>query len=187
MPAEPVLDIRDLSVELSIGGRWIQALDRVGLTIQRGEVLGLVGESGSGKSLTALSIAGLLPANARVTGGAIRLMGEDVLGKSEAELNRLRARSVALTGWLESLLEARLGGRIEILTPRDPEARGAQLSVRLSGTRGGGRALFDRLLAGGLTCDWREPDVIRLAPAPMYNSYVDCWRAVEMVDRAINA
>jgi kynureninase len=99
----------------------------------------------------------------------------------------LRARSVALTGWLEGLLDARLAGRIEILSPRDPEARGAQLSVRLRGRPGGGRALFDRLLAGGLTCDWREPDVIRLAPAPMYNSYEDCWRAVELIDQALSA
>ena len=87
-----------------------------------------------------------------------------------------------LTGWLEELLEARLGGRIEILTPRDPEARGAQLSVRLCGARGHGRALFDRMLARGLTCDWREPDVIRLAPAPLYNSYEDCWRAVALIE-----
>jgi kynureninase len=99
----------------------------------------------------------------------------------------LRARSVALTGWLERLLDARLTGRIEILSPRGPEARGAQLSVRLRGRPGGGRALFDRLLAGGLTCDWREPDVIRLAPAPMYNSYEDCWRAVELIDQALSA
>jgi kynureninase len=99
----------------------------------------------------------------------------------------LRARSLALTGWLERLLEARLAGRIEILSPRDAEARGAQLSVRLSGTRGGGRALFDRLLGSGLTCDWREPDVIRLAPAPMYNSYEDCWRAVELIEAALSA
>jgi kynureninase len=106
---------------------------------------------------------------------------------SVAGLPSLRARSVQLTGWLEGLLESRLGGRIEILTPRDPEARGAQLSVRLRGTRGGGRALFERLLAGGLTCDWREPDVIRLAPAPLYNSYEDCWRAVELVAGILSA
>jgi kynureninase len=104
-----------------------------------------------------------------------------------AGMPALRARSVALTAWLEELLEARLAGRIEILTPRDPEARGAQLSVRLCGARGSGRALFDRLLAGGLTCDWREPDVIRLAPAPMYNSYEDCWRAVELIAGAFSA
>jgi kynureninase len=104
-----------------------------------------------------------------------------------AGMPALRARSVLLTGWLERLLVDRLGDRIEILTPRDPEARGAQLSVRLAGTRGGGRPLFDRLLAGGLTCDWREPDVIRLAPAPLYNSFEDCWRAVGLVQDELNA
>ena len=104
---------------------------------------------------------------------------------AQAGMPVLRARSKALTGWLEQLLLARLGERIEILTPRDPERRGAQLSVRLRGRRGGGRALFDRLLAGGLTCDWREPDVIRLAPAPLYNSYEDCWKAVDLVDRVL--
>jgi kynureninase len=104
-----------------------------------------------------------------------------------AGLPALRERSLSLTGWLERLLDARLPGRIEILTPRDPAERGAQLSVRLVGTRGGGRTLFDRMLAGGLTCDWREPDVIRLAPAPMYNSYEDCWRAVERIAGALSA
>ena len=102
-------------------------------------------------------------------------------------LPALRERSLLLTGWLEQLLDARLGERIEILTPRDPEARGAQLSVRLRGARGHGRALFDSMLARGLTCDWREPDVIRLAPAPMYNSYEDCWRAVELIEAALSA
>ncbi len=105
----------------------------------------------------------------------------------EAGLPALRERSIALTAWLEQLLETRLAGTIEILTPRDPGARGAQLSVRIAGSPGGGRALFDRLLAAGLTCDWREPDVIRLAPAPLYNSYEDCWRAVELIADVLNA
>ncbi len=104
-----------------------------------------------------------------------------------AGIQKLRARSIALTAWLEQLLEQRLGDRIEILTPREREWRGAQLSVRLRSTRGNGRALFDRLLARGLTCDWREPDVIRLAPAPLYNSYEDCWRAVALVEGELNA
>ena len=104
-----------------------------------------------------------------------------------AGLPKLRARSIALTGWLERLLEERLGERIEILTPRNPAERGAQLSVRLRGTRGNGRALFDHMLARGLTCDWREPDVIRLAPVPLYNSYEDCWRAVALIESELNA
>lgn len=104
-----------------------------------------------------------------------------------AGLPALRARSLQLTAWLERLLDERLGSRIEILTPREPQWRGAQLSVRLRGTRGGGRALFDRLLASGLICDWREPDVIRLAPAPLYNSHEDCWRAVALVEAELNA
>ena len=104
-----------------------------------------------------------------------------------AGLPTLRARSIALTGWLERLLEQRLGNRIEILTPRAPASRGAQLSVRLCDSRGNGRALFDRLIARGLTCDWREPDVIRLAPAPLYNTYEDCWRAVALIESELNA
>jgi kynureninase len=104
-----------------------------------------------------------------------------------AGLPALRTRSIALTGWLERLLDERLGERIEILTPRQPGERGAQLSVRLCGSRGNGRALFDRLLARGLTCDWREPDVIRLAPAPLYNTYEDCWRAVALIESELNA
>jgi kynureninase len=93
----------------------------------------------------------------------------------------LCARSRELTAWLERLLDQQLGKQIEILTPRDPKARGAQLSIRLRDTRGSGRTLIDTMLARGLICDWREPDVMRLAPAPLYNSFEDCWRAVELI------
>ena len=106
---------------------------------------------------------------------------------SGAGFPALCTRSRKLTGWLEQLLHAELGARIEILTPRDPDARGAQLSIRLRDTRGNGRALFDRMLARGLTCDWREPDVIRLTPAPLYNSFEDCWRAVDLVRDILSA
>jgi oligopeptide/dipeptide ABC transporter ATP-binding protein len=91
-----VLEVQGLSVELSIGGRWVPAVSDVSLTIRRGEALGLVGESGSGKSLTALAIPRLLPDNARITRGSIRLAGEDVLAKNARAVNRMRARSVAL-------------------------------------------------------------------------------------------
>ena len=101
-----------------------------------------------------------------------------------AGLGALVARSRRMTAYLEALLEARLGDTIEIITPRQPEARGAQLSIRERSGREGCRVLFDRLIAGGVICDWREPGVIRLAPAPLYNSYEDCWRCVEVATGA---
>jgi len=133
----PVLEVTDLSVELGIGGVWIPALNKVSLTIARGEALGLVGESGSGKSLTALSIAALLPDNARIVGGSIRLMGDDLVGRSEAELNRLRARSVAFvfqnpTTFLNPLMT--IGRQIAEVFELSPElldpADGPRLSRR---------------------------------------------------------
>jgi kynureninase len=96
-----------------------------------------------------------------------------------AGLDALVARSRRLTGYLEALLEERLGERLEVITPPSPAARGAQLSVRARSGRDESRRLFERLLGSGVVCDWREPDVTRLAPAPLYNSYEDCWRCVE--------
>ena len=87
----------------------------------------------------------------------------------------LRERSLRLTGYLESLLDV-IGAerRVEVLTPRDPALRGCQLSLAVPDAR----TLSGRLRAEhGVICDVREPDVIRLAPAPLYSSYHDCWRA----------
>jgi oligopeptide/dipeptide ABC transporter ATP-binding protein len=156
--AAPVLDVRDLSVELGIGGRFVAALDRVTLAIERGEVLGLVGESGSGKSLTALSVTGLLPGNARVVGGSIRVMGEEVLGRSEAALNRLRARSVALvfqnpTSYLNPVLT--VGGQLAEVFDVNPDL------LRTAGARDRRREAWRRgVEALGLV---RIPDPERVA------------------------
>jgi len=122
-----VLEVKDLCVELGIRGRWVRALNNVSLTIHSGEALGLIGESGSGKSLTALSVPGLLPDNARVVSGSIRLMGEELLGKTEQELNRLRARSVAFvfqnpTTYLNPVLK--VGQQIAEIFEVSPELLG---------------------------------------------------------------
>jgi kynureninase len=99
----------------------------------------------------------------------------------EVGMPALRARSVALTGYLEGLLD-RLG--VETITPRDPVARGAQLSLRFASA-----TVADRVLEGltrrGVAADFRAPDLIRLAPMPLYNTYHEAWRAAGLLAEAI--
>lgn len=91
----------------------------------------------------------------------------------EAGMEALRAKSLELTGYLEGWLGHAAGGRIELLTPRDPAARGCQLSLRAAERP---RELFEALRRRGVTADFREPDVVRVAPVPLYNSFHDVWR-----------
>lgn len=100
----------------------------------------------------------------------------------DAGLQRLREKSIALTGWLADQIETRLGATIEICTPAEPQRRGCQLSLRIKGTRDAGKDLFAHLARQGIVCDWREPDIIRIAPAPLYNRFMDCLRFVIAVD-----
>ena len=89
----------------------------------------------------------------------------------------LRARSIALTGYVESLLD---GSGLEVITPQDPASRGAQLSVRFA-SASIAAATLERLGQAGVIADFREPDIIRLAPVPLYNTYADCRRAAEIL------
>jgi kynureninase len=91
-----------------------------------------------------------------------------------AGMARLREKSLRLTGYLEWLVQSQLADLLEIVTPADPAQRGAQLSIRVLGGRELGRSLFDHLIAHGIIGDWREPDVIRISPTPLYNRYADC-------------
>ncbi len=105
----------------------------------------------------------------------------------EVGLAALRARSVRLTGYLEALLDAVCAlAPVEIITPREPERRGAQLSVRVVGTPAA--TVSERLRREhGVFADARQPDVIRLAPAPMYTTFHDCWRAATALARVLAA
>jgi kynureninase len=88
----------------------------------------------------------------------------------------LREKSVKLTGYLEWLIAKELAGKIEVLTPREPEQRGAQLSLVVKGAT---RDVEARLHGEGVVVDFREPNVIRVAPAPLYNSFRDVWELVK--------
>ena len=97
-------------------------------------------------------------------------------------MGALRARSVRLTAYLEALIRERLSSVLGIVTPAEPERRGAQLSLRVAGGRARGRALFEHLARHGVLGDWREPDVIRISPAPLYNNHVDILRFARTVE-----
>ncbi|WP_242107688.1 kynureninase [Luteimonas aquatica] len=106
---------------------------------------------------------------------------------ARAGMPALREKSVRLTGYLETLIRQRLAGTLQILTPDDPERRGAQLSLRVlqgQGLQGreAGRSLFEFLARAGVLGDWREPDVIRISPAPLYNTHADVMRFVRAAE-----
>ena len=98
-----------------------------------------------------------------------------------AGMFRLREKSQHLTAYLAWLIESQCGDVLEIATPHEPCRRGAQLSIRVRAGRDAGKSLFDFLLARGVLGDWREPDVMRIAPAPLYNTFGDCLRYAEAV------
>ncbi len=97
-----------------------------------------------------------------------------------AGIPALRKKSLALTGYLEKLIQTHLTDVLEIITPAEPARRGCQLSLRVRGGRDAGRALFEYLAAHGVLGDWREPDVIRISPAPLYNGFIDVLRFVQV-------
>jgi kynureninase len=103
---------------------------------------------------------------------------------TEARIERLRAKSVDLTGFLEFLVE-RLGPHARFITPREVAARGCQISIRITGSPGRGRRVFERLGQRGVICDWRDPDVIRVAPVPLYNTFEEVFRFSEQLSEVL--
>ena len=98
-----------------------------------------------------------------------------------AGMAQLREKTLRLTGYLEWLVQTQLADVLESVTPREPSRRGSQLSIRVLGGRERGRALFQYLMDHGIVGDWREPDVIRISPMPLYNRFEDCVVFAEAV------
>jgi kynureninase len=98
-------------------------------------------------------------------------------------IDHLRARSVRLTGYLESLLDQLVATHeLSVITPRDPVWRGCQLSLVVADAGALARRLADEY---GVICDVRNPNVVRLAPVPLYSTYHDCWRAAAALARLL--
>jgi kynureninase len=96
----------------------------------------------------------------------------------KAGMAALREKSLLLTGFMEYLLKQITHLPFEIITPAEPESRGCQLSLRFYDR---GREIFDILTQAGVIADWREPDVIRIAPVPLYNTFEDCFSFYELL------
>lgn len=101
----------------------------------------------------------------------------------EAGFDHLRKKSIHLTGFLEYLIDELGQEHISILTPRAPEERGCQLSIQI---KNADRSLFEKLTTLGVVADWREPDVIRVAPTPLYNSFTDVYDFVQLLKHCLN-
>jgi len=96
-----------------------------------------------------------------------------------AGIKNLREKSILLTAYLEFLLLNGNRKDFKIITPSDPEQRGCQLSIVMENN---GKKTFNRLTENGIIADWREPDVIRVAPVPLYNSFEDSWRFAKIME-----
>lgn len=102
----------------------------------------------------------------------------------EAGMANLRAKSEKLTAYLEYLILQISGesGILEIITPKNPSERGCQLSLHI---HRGGKAVFDEWYNQGVVGDWRNPNVIRLAPTPLYNSFLDVFRFAKILEHSL--
>lgn len=96
----------------------------------------------------------------------------------KAGFDNIRKKAILLTGYLEFLIDELQLEQIHILTPRNPEERGCQLSIQV---KNADKQLFHELTQKGVIADWREPDVIRVAPAPLYNSFEDVYQFVQLL------
>lgn len=123
--------------------------------------------------------------NAPILGMAAHLAAVDIF--DEAGMESIGSKRDLMTAYLEFVIDS-ISERnkekctFELITPRDVKQRGAQLSIMALGQ---GKALFDALCDLGVVADWREPNVIRVAPAPLYNSFEDCWWFGKLLEQAI--
>ncbi len=100
----------------------------------------------------------------------------------EVGMIALRKKSEKLTHYLEFLLSEFKGDTLDIITPEDPAQRGCQLSIQIKDKD---KSLYEFLTHNGVIADWREPDVIRVAPVPLYNTFTEVWDFVQLIRHAL--
>lgn len=121
--------------------------------------------------------------NAPILSMAVLRASLDIIDRAGG-ISALRAKSTQQIEYFDRRLEETLAGRIVNLTPTAMHERGCQFALQVVG--GGGRHVFEQLEEARVLCDWREPDVIRAAPVPLYNSFADIDRFVTTLDRIMS-
>jgi peptide/nickel transport system ATP-binding protein/oligopeptide transport system ATP-binding protein len=152
MNAAPLLDVRDLRVELPLSRGTVHAVEGVSLTVGPGEAFGLVGESGCGKSMTLRAIMGLLPRPGQIVGGQVLFEGEDLVTASPGRLRQIRGGSIAM------IFQEPMTALNPVMRVGDQIAEGPQVHLGLSRTAARQRAL-DLMRRVGI------PDPVRRASA----------------------
>ncbi len=109
----------------------------------------------------------------------------DVIDRA-GRIGAMRAKSVQQIGYFDFMIDTVLVGRVESITPRPMHQRGCQFALRIIDTRFDGKLVHEQLEAQGVACDWRYPDVIRAAPVPLYNSFVDIHSFVMVLDQLLS-
>ncbi len=103
----------------------------------------------------------------------------------EAGFAQLRTKSLQLTAYLRFLLQELLSNKITVITPQRDEGHGCQLSLRIAAPVDQAKAVHQNLLDRGFITDWREPDIIRVAPVPLYNRYIDVWQFAQALHECL--
>ncbi|MBT8233843.1 MAG: kynureninase [Saprospiraceae bacterium] len=98
----------------------------------------------------------------------------------KAGISNLRKKAIKLTAYLEYLVNDLNNNDISIITPKEAHRRGSQLSIQVANAD---KSLYEAISADGVIADWREPDVIRVAPTALYNSFEDCWQFVNVLNK----
>lgn len=129
----------------------------------------------------ASSVDGWMMSNGNILATSIHLISLQMF--HEAGIVNLRKKSIAMTGYLAYLLHENdnIRNNVRLLTPKKPEERGCQLSLFLPNH---GKEIFDFLIENGVVLDWREPNVIRVAPTPLYNTYSEVYQFIEILAAA---
>jgi oligopeptide/dipeptide ABC transporter ATP-binding protein len=158
-PSAPLLVVEDLKTYFKLDGKTVRAVDGISFTLNDGEALGLAGESGCGKTTTALSLVRLLPGNARIAGGSVKLFGVDLLKKGDKGLRRYRWREISIVfqGAMNALnpvrrIEEQIAEPIEVRLGVEPTAalaKAGQLLELVGMPKKRGRA-YPHELSGGM-------------------------------------